>query len=45
MFHVAAREEDPFFAVLDDESQEVTVIAGQLGYVAMRGCSRHTVRA
>ena len=45
MFHVAAREEAPFFAVLDDEGQEVEVIAGYLGYVATRGFSRHTVRA
>ena len=45
MFHVAAREEAPFFAVLDGEGQEVAVIAGYLGYVATRGFSRHTVRA
>ncbi len=45
MFRVAAREEEPFFAVLDDAGQEVAVIAGYLGYVATRGFSRHTVRA
>ena len=45
MLRVATCEQAPFFAVLDDTGQEVAVIAGYLGYVAMRGFSHHTVRA
>jgi len=45
MLRVSAREDAPFWVVLEDTGQEVAIIAGYLGYVATRGFSRHTVRA
>ena len=45
MLRVVGREEEPFWAVVDEAGNEVEAIAGYLRYVATRGFSRHTVRA